>query len=41
MAEEGIDMTAFTLIVLTSDAVQTSDVVLTMGCGDVCSVFPG
>ena len=27
--------------VLTTDAVQASDVVITMGCGDVCPVFPG
>jgi protein-tyrosine-phosphatase len=27
--------------VLTSDAVQASDVVVTMGCGDVCPILPG
>jgi len=27
--------------VLTRDAVQESDVVITMGCGDVCPIFPG
>lgn len=41
MAEEGIDMTAFAPTVLTPDAVQSSDVVITMGCGDVCPIYPG
>jgi arsenate reductase len=41
MAELGIDMTAATPSVLTSDTVQTSDVVITMGCGDTCPYFPG
>ena len=41
MAEEGIDITAERPKVLTTDAVQQSDVVVTMGCGDVCPVFPG
>ncbi|RFS83408.1 arsenate reductase ArsC [Actinomadura spongiicola] len=41
MAEEGIDISAETPKVLTVDAVQASDVVITMGCGDVCPVFPG
>ena len=41
MAEEGIDITAEVPKVLTTDAVRTSDVVITMGCGDVCPVFPG
>ncbi len=41
MAEEGIDITAETPKVLTSDAVQSSDVVITMGCGDACPIFPG
>ncbi|GAB3771200.1 protein-tyrosine-phosphatase [Nocardioides ginsengisegetis] len=41
MAEEGIDITAATPKVLTDEAVQVSDVVITMGCGDVCPVFPG
>jgi arsenate reductase (thioredoxin) len=40
MAEEGIDITAEIPKVLTADAVQASDVVITMGCGDVCPVFP-
>ena len=29
------------LVVLTTDAVEASDVVITMGCGDACPVFPG
>lgn len=41
MAEEGIDIAAETPKVLTVDAVQASDVVITMGCGDACPVFPG
>ena len=41
MAELGIDITAATPKILTSDAVQTSDVVITMGCGDACPYFPG
>ncbi|MCI3929199.1 arsenate reductase ArsC [Streptomyces sp. AN091965] len=41
MAEVGIDMTARTPRVLTTEAVQASDVVITMGCGDTCPVFPG
>ena len=41
MAEEGIDISAQTPKVLTTDAVQASDVVVTMGCGDTCPVFPG
>ena len=41
MAEEGIDITSATPQVLTTEAVQASDVVVTMGCGDVCPVFPG
>lgn len=41
MAEEGIDITAERPKVLTPEAVQSSDVVITMGCGDVCPVFPG
>ncbi|WP_392544037.1 arsenate reductase ArsC [Oryzobacter telluris] len=41
MAEEGIDITAETPKVLTTDAVQASDVVITMGCGDTCPIFPG
>jgi protein-tyrosine-phosphatase len=41
MAEAGIDMSAETPKVLTVAAVQASDVVITMGCGDTCPVFPG
>jgi protein-tyrosine-phosphatase len=41
MLEEGIDIRAEVPKVLTTDAVQESDVVITMGCGDVCPVFPG
>jgi arsenate reductase len=41
MAEEGIDIAAEIPKVLTTGAVQASDVVITMGCGDVCPVFPG
>jgi arsenate reductase len=41
MAELGIDITTATPKILTGDAVQTSDVVITMGCGDACPYFPG
>ena len=41
MAEIGIDISAQSPKILTSDAVETSDVVITMGCGDTCPVFPG
>lgn len=41
MAEEGIDIAGNTPKVLTVDAVKESDVVITMGCGDVCPIFPG
>ncbi|MFH5821669.1 arsenate reductase ArsC [Georgenia sp. AZ-5] len=41
MAEEGIDITAERPKILTPDAVQASDVVITMGCGDACPFFPG
>lgn len=41
MAEEGIDITANSPKVLTTEAVQDSDVVITMGCGDACPFFPG
>ncbi|RAN76304.1 heat-shock protein HtpX [Bacillus sp. SRB_336] len=41
MAEEGIDMSAEIPKVLTTDAVRESDVVITMGCGDTCPIFPG
>ncbi|MEU3349613.1 arsenate reductase ArsC [Streptomyces sp. NPDC006700] len=41
MAEAGIDISAEVPKVLTAEAVRTSDVVITMGCGDTCPVFPG
>ena len=41
MAEDGIDMSAELPKVLTVDTVRDSDVVITMGCGDACPVFPG
>ena len=41
MHEEGIDITAEQPKVLTSEAVQASDVVITMGCGDACPYYPG
>ncbi|MFH7594793.1 arsenate reductase ArsC [Streptomyces racemochromogenes] len=41
MAEVGIDISAETPKVLTTGAVQASDVVITMGCGDACPYFPG
>ena len=41
MAEEGIDISTQTPKVLTTDSVQASDVVITMGCGDACPIFPG
>ena len=41
MAEEGIDIAAATPTLLTTESVQVSDVVITMGCGDACPIFPG
>lgn len=41
MAEEGIDISRNTPKVLTVEAVRESDVVITMGCGDACPIFPG
>jgi protein-tyrosine-phosphatase len=41
MLEEGIDMSAARPKILTTEAVKASDVVITMGCGDTCPVFPG
>jgi arsenate reductase len=41
MAEIGIDISDQAPKVLTPGAVDTSDVVITMGCGDACPVFPG
>ncbi len=40
MAEVGIDISAQNPKILTVDAVRASDVVITMGCGDTCPVFP-
>ena len=39
--EEGIDITGEQPKILTTEAVQESDVVITMGCGDTCPIFPG
>ena len=41
MNEVGIDMSAEVPKVLTTEAVKESDVVITMGCGDTCPIFPG
>ncbi len=41
MHEVGIDVSAEIPKVLTTDAVRESDVVITMGCGDTCPIFPG
>ncbi|WP_425845514.1 arsenate reductase ArsC [Agrococcus sp. TSP3-2-1] len=41
MREDGIDIAANEPKVLTTDAVRESDVVITMGCGDACPIFPG
>ena len=41
MAEIGIDIANNSPKVLTPEAVQASDVVITMGCGDVCPFYPG
>ncbi len=41
MLEDGVDIRAEQPKVLTTDAVQASDVVITMGCGDACPIFPG
>ena len=41
MREVGIDITAATPKVLTGEAVEVSDVVITMGCGDTCPFYPG
>lgn len=41
MAELGIDIAAEAPKVLTTEVVQASDVVITMGCGDACPLFPG
>ncbi|MFD8533199.1 arsenate reductase ArsC [Streptosporangium canum] len=41
MAEVGIDITTAQPNILTGEAIQASDVVITMGCGDACPIFPG
>ena len=41
MAEEGIDISQAIPALLTTEAVRESDVVITMGCGDACPIFPG
>ncbi|HEY3438876.1 MAG TPA: arsenate reductase ArsC [Actinotalea sp.] len=41
MLEVGIDIRDQRPKILTTEAVQASDVVITMGCGDVCPIFPG
>ncbi|WP_426503299.1 arsenate reductase ArsC [Dactylosporangium sp. McL0621] len=41
MRETGIDITANTPRKLDRDTAESSDVLITMGCGDVCPVFPG
>ena len=41
MAEEGIDIADEQPKILTTEAVKTSDVVITMGCGDTCPYYPG
>jgi protein-tyrosine-phosphatase len=41
MAEVGLDLSHEFPKPLTDDAVQAADVVITMGCGDACPIFPG
>lgn len=41
MLEEGIDMSAENPKILTDEAVRAADVVITMGCGDTCPIYPG
>ncbi len=41
MAEKGIDIANRKPKILSTEAVQASDVVITMGCGDTCPFFPG
>jgi protein-tyrosine-phosphatase len=41
MAEEGIDIRTEQPKLLTDTAVQSADVVITMGCGDECRFYPG
>jgi arsenate reductase (thioredoxin) len=41
MAEEGIDIAGTEPALMTPDDVRAADVVITMGCGDTCPIFPG
>ncbi|MPZ00501.1 MAG: arsenate reductase ArsC [Actinophytocola sp.] len=41
LAEWGLDITAEVPTTLSTDDVEAADVVITMGCGDTCPVFPG
>ena len=41
MSELGVDLSVELPKALTDDAVRTSDVVITMGCGDACPIYPG
>jgi protein-tyrosine-phosphatase len=41
MAEVGVDLSATFPKSLTDDAVRAADVVITMGCGDACPIYPG
>lgn len=41
MMEENIDISKNKPKILTTEAVQDSDYVITMGCGDTCPIFPG
>lgn len=41
MAEEGIDISQAVPQLMTTEQVRDSDAVITMGCGDVCPIFPG
>jgi arsenate reductase (thioredoxin) len=41
MQEEGIDISEAVPQLMTTEQVKDSDVVITMGCGDVCPIFPG
>jgi protein-tyrosine-phosphatase len=41
MDEQGLDLTQEFPKPLTNEAVEAADVVITMGCGDGCSIFPG
>ena len=41
MAEAGLDLSREFPKPLTSDQVQAADIIITMGCGDACPVYPG